>query len=221
CTITLEDVALQLSLIVDRPVITRFAIVPSKVNLCQSLLGKVPDKFKVRETKLGICHIVHVESRDVSSHATKCDVDQWLSTPIVIVGLVATTISMSQGDRPIYVPVGDEMWDVKVLLIVYVTVEMHETEQMLWQFRMQSITVCEQFFSADTTIVDDYLAWFRVVVKSHLLSLEGRSRQIWAKRSQGPPQHTRRGRDHTMGSSSVSAENALPVAAQYLGHFGP
>ncbi|MBA0659558.1 hypothetical protein Goklo_011679 [Gossypium klotzschianum] len=100
-------------------------------------------------------------------------------------------------------------------------VKWYEEHIVAWDCRIQSITVCEQFFSADTTIVDDYLAWFRVVVKSHLLSPEGRSRQIWAKRSQGSPQHTRRGRDYTMGSSSVSVENALPVAAQYSGHFGP
>ncbi|KAH1046401.1 hypothetical protein J1N35_037185 [Gossypium stocksii] len=46
CTITLEDVALQLSLPVDGPIITGSAIVPSKVGLCQSLLGKVSDKFE-------------------------------------------------------------------------------------------------------------------------------------------------------------------------------
>ncbi|MBA0749559.1 hypothetical protein Gogos_003471 [Gossypium gossypioides] len=64
---------------------------------------------------------------DASGQATECDVDQWLSAPVVVVGLVATTIFTSQGDRPIYVLVGDK--DVKVSLIVYATVEMHETYQ--------------------------------------------------------------------------------------------
>ncbi|MBA0721008.1 hypothetical protein Golax_008589, partial [Gossypium laxum] len=243
CTITLEDVALQLSLTVDRLVSTRSAIVPSKVNLCQSLLGKVPYKFKsVRETKLGICRIVHVESGDVSSHATKCDVDQWLSTSIVIVGLVATTISTSQGDRPIYVPVGGtivelrglhkDLEDIRLFLDQRSEAErqrislpsqdlkeLHKVD-MRGNDNIDWLKRYNEHMWPDTTMVNDYLAWFKVVVKSHLLSPEGRSRQIWAKRSQRPPQHTRRGRDHTTGLSFVSAKDALPVAAQYSGHFG-
>ncbi|MBA0866074.1 hypothetical protein Goshw_017653, partial [Gossypium schwendimanii] len=46
CTITLEDVALQLDLPMDEPVIIRATIVPSKKDLCAALLGKVPNKFK-------------------------------------------------------------------------------------------------------------------------------------------------------------------------------
>ncbi|MBA0826127.1 hypothetical protein Goarm_011011, partial [Gossypium armourianum] len=45
CTITLEDVALQLSLSVDGLVITRETIVPSKEDICTKLLEKVPNKF--------------------------------------------------------------------------------------------------------------------------------------------------------------------------------
>ncbi|XP_040942343.1 protein MAIN-LIKE 2-like [Gossypium hirsutum] len=46
CTITLEDVALQLGLPVDGLVIMGSAIVLGKVGLCQSLLGNVSDKFE-------------------------------------------------------------------------------------------------------------------------------------------------------------------------------
>ncbi|KAH1097026.1 hypothetical protein J1N35_013947, partial [Gossypium stocksii] len=46
CTITLKDVVLQIGLAVDEPVITGSAIVPSKVTLCQSLLGNVLKKFE-------------------------------------------------------------------------------------------------------------------------------------------------------------------------------
>ncbi|MBA0779706.1 hypothetical protein Gotri_003920 [Gossypium trilobum] len=46
CTITLEDIALQLGLPMDGPIITRFEIVSNKVTFCRSLLGKVPDKFE-------------------------------------------------------------------------------------------------------------------------------------------------------------------------------
>ncbi|KAA3453252.1 serine/threonine-protein phosphatase 7 long form-like protein [Gossypium australe] len=46
CTVTLEDVALQLDLPVDGPVIMGATIVPNKEDLCAALLGKVPNKFK-------------------------------------------------------------------------------------------------------------------------------------------------------------------------------
>ncbi|MBA0739385.1 hypothetical protein Gogos_012663 [Gossypium gossypioides] len=46
CTITLEDVALQLDLLVDGPVATGSMIVLDKVTLCRSLLEKVPNKFE-------------------------------------------------------------------------------------------------------------------------------------------------------------------------------
>ncbi|KAH1114285.1 hypothetical protein J1N35_007663 [Gossypium stocksii] len=45
CTITLEDVALQLILSVNGSVITGSTIVPSKVDLCRAILGKVPNRF--------------------------------------------------------------------------------------------------------------------------------------------------------------------------------
>ncbi|KAH1108281.1 hypothetical protein J1N35_012049 [Gossypium stocksii] len=46
CTITLEDVALQLGLPIDRLVITRTTIVPSKKDICEAFLGKVSTKFQ-------------------------------------------------------------------------------------------------------------------------------------------------------------------------------
>ncbi|KAK5825165.1 hypothetical protein PVK06_019970 [Gossypium arboreum] len=44
-TITLENMALQLGLSVDVSVVIGAAIIPSKVDLCAALLGKVPNKF--------------------------------------------------------------------------------------------------------------------------------------------------------------------------------
>ncbi|MBA0783783.1 hypothetical protein Gotri_001439 [Gossypium trilobum] len=45
CTITLEDVALQLGLPVDEPVVTRSTIIPDKEDICKAFLGKVSNKF--------------------------------------------------------------------------------------------------------------------------------------------------------------------------------
>ncbi|PPD85531.1 hypothetical protein GOBAR_DD17531 [Gossypium barbadense] len=52
----------------------------------------------------------------------------------------------------------------------------HEEHIEAWDRRMQSIHVHQQFFSVDTTTVDDYLAWFKAVSNSYLLSLEEKSR---------------------------------------------
>ncbi|PPD93408.1 hypothetical protein GOBAR_DD09654 [Gossypium barbadense] len=46
CTITLENVALQLSLSVDGSIVTRSIIVPGKENHCVTLFGKVSNSFK-------------------------------------------------------------------------------------------------------------------------------------------------------------------------------
>ncbi|MFQ6659319.1 hypothetical protein Gotur_028246 [Gossypium turneri] len=45
CTITLEDVVLQLGLLVDGSVVTVATTVSGKEDLCVRLLGKVPKKF--------------------------------------------------------------------------------------------------------------------------------------------------------------------------------
>ncbi|MBA0751892.1 hypothetical protein Gogos_000784 [Gossypium gossypioides] len=46
CTITLEDIALQLGLLVDGPVVIGSVVVPSKKDLCEAFLGKVLRKFQ-------------------------------------------------------------------------------------------------------------------------------------------------------------------------------
>ncbi|MBA0660229.1 hypothetical protein Goklo_012271, partial [Gossypium klotzschianum] len=46
CTITLEDVALQLGLQVDVAVVTGLVVVPGKEDLYETFLGKVPNKFQ-------------------------------------------------------------------------------------------------------------------------------------------------------------------------------
>ncbi|KAH1129915.1 hypothetical protein J1N35_001293 [Gossypium stocksii] len=45
CTITLEDIALQLSLQVDGSIIMGLAIVGGWSGICEQLLGKVPERF--------------------------------------------------------------------------------------------------------------------------------------------------------------------------------
>lgn len=95
----------------------------------------------------------------------------------------------------------------------------HKEHIEVWDRRMQSIPIREQFFSMDTAATDDYLAWFRTTDKLYMLSPEERSWQIRVKRSRRMPEHTRKGYDYTTSSSSALAKGALPMAAQYLGHF--
>ncbi|MBA0726537.1 hypothetical protein Golax_002360 [Gossypium laxum] len=114
------------------PIIMGSGIISDKVTLYRPLLEKVPNKFEGgrilmnwlkdnfveflkdpedqtnEETKLGIFRIVHVISGDVSGHKLEVGIDQWLFISTVVVGLVATTISTSEGDRPIYILVGDK-----------------------------------------------------------------------------------------------------------------
>ncbi|MBA0660615.1 hypothetical protein Goklo_012603, partial [Gossypium klotzschianum] len=46
CTITLKDVALQLGLLVDGPIIIRLVVVLGKKDFCEEFLGKVLNKFQ-------------------------------------------------------------------------------------------------------------------------------------------------------------------------------
>ncbi|MBA0789455.1 hypothetical protein Gotri_027553 [Gossypium trilobum] len=125
CTITLKDVALQLSLSVDGLVVTRLAVIPGKEDLCLTYLGKAattPSGFQImRTTELGIGRVDQVVPKDV-----------------LVVGLVATTVSTSPSEPPIHVPIGDK--DAKVSLTVYAMVEMHKLNQVMRQFgRRQQI----------------------------------------------------------------------------------
>ncbi|KAH1091634.1 hypothetical protein J1N35_018891 [Gossypium stocksii] len=52
CIITLEDIVLQLSLPIDKSIITGSAVILGKVDLCRALLGKVPDKFEGGQTSI-------------------------------------------------------------------------------------------------------------------------------------------------------------------------
>ncbi|KAK5775471.1 hypothetical protein PVK06_043366 [Gossypium arboreum] len=127
------------------------------------------------KTKFGIVHFVYVILEDVSGHNIEYNVDQWLSSPTAVIGLVVTTVSISQSGtmgrvtwdyprswkilgvvRPMLgnefewmsyantdiiscilpkVLANRKMWEAKVSLVVYTTVEMYKLDQMLLQFK--------------------------------------------------------------------------------------
>ncbi|KAG8503651.1 hypothetical protein CXB51_001637 [Gossypium anomalum] len=123
CTITLKDVALQLSLLVDGSIITGSAVVLGKVDLCRALLGKVSDKFEggwistnwlgnnfdklPKDRTKGVIEqytpSIHYEVNWGHFNARK------VSNFGALVDLVTTIVSTAQSDQLIHVPVGDEI----------------------------------------------------------------------------------------------------------------
>ncbi|MBA0753523.1 hypothetical protein Gogos_000020, partial [Gossypium gossypioides] len=66
--------------------------------------------------------------------------------------------------------VNPNAWHIKVPLVVYATVEMHEANRVLRQFRFQqSISVLACY--------PDYMSWFRIHGKPYLLEEEARRRR--------------------------------------------
>ncbi|MBA0625250.1 hypothetical protein Godav_010473 [Gossypium davidsonii] len=140
--------ALQLDLLVDGPIVTGEAIILHKDDLCATLLGKVSNKFD------GYWILMNWLAKNFEKflpHAIE------LSAFAAVVGMVATTISTSPSEQPIYVSDGDkfewmsyadidiisyilskvlanrEMWDANVSFIVHAIVEMHESDRVIWQ----------------------------------------------------------------------------------------
>ncbi|MBA0688460.1 hypothetical protein Goari_006247, partial [Gossypium aridum] len=175
CIITLEDLELQLSLLVDGSVVTGSVIVPSKK---EALLGKVPNSFEGGQVRMKWWE---TNFKKLPPHATDvvattpCELQRMRKTELGIssvgyvvpgvvslVGLVATTVSMSLVSDPYMFSLVtrlnhelsyagqldqlkdirlllnqpsevERMWDAKVSFIVYATIEMHESDQVdLW-----------------------------------------------------------------------------------------
>ncbi|MFQ6662162.1 hypothetical protein Gotur_030066 [Gossypium turneri] len=107
-------------------------------------------------------------------------------------GLIATIISTSQGDRSIHVPIGNE---------VELWVELRGTTR---EARIYYIIVRSTLRSRG---------------KLYLLPLEVRCRKIRAKRQHQLPQQHRKGCGHPSGSLSTPVEDAPPVATQCPSQF--
>ncbi|MFQ6647600.1 hypothetical protein Gotur_021893 [Gossypium turneri] len=83
CTITLEDIALQVGLPVGGPVVMGAVVIPGKEDIYKAFLGKVLNKFQ--------------------------DVNQWLPAPAAAMDVVVATIFTSPSKRPLYIPIGDNV----------------------------------------------------------------------------------------------------------------
>ncbi|MBA0857711.1 hypothetical protein Goshw_016028 [Gossypium schwendimanii] len=111
-----------------------------------------------RRTQLGVRCVGDIIPRDVSGDATRKNQNCWLPFTTTIMGLILISIVTSSSELlfewtpyedPIIrevIPeeflVNPNVWHVKVPLVVYAIVEMHETDRVLLQFEFrQSIPV--------------------------------------------------------------------------------
>ncbi|MBA0741946.1 hypothetical protein Gogos_015063, partial [Gossypium gossypioides] len=155
CAITLEDVHLQLELLVDGSIVTRSIQkwldyeelsqhwmrirLKSKENdtlECTSFRSS----GKSGQTQLRVRCVGNIVPRDVSVNATKKNQNWWLHFTTAIMSVIPIFFFTSLSELPVYIPTCN-----KVSLVVYATIEMHETDRVLRQFEFQqSILVAPQ-----------------------------------------------------------------------------
>ncbi|MBA0568329.1 hypothetical protein Golob_005831 [Gossypium lobatum] len=122
CTITPENIALQLSLSVDRPFVTGSVVVPDKEGLCEAFLGKVLDKWNHGASYVGLPKQLE-DIRLLLDQRSKAEFE-WM--PYVESDIIKYVL-------PKFLVI-QSMWDANVLLIVYATMEMHESDRVIQQF---------------------------------------------------------------------------------------
>ncbi|KAG8480813.1 hypothetical protein CXB51_025545 [Gossypium anomalum] len=140
CTITLEDMALQLGLSVDGRVVTERVIVTDKEDLCDTLLGKVSNKFqcdrieikwlednfgeldeytitleKERYARAFILRLIGGLLMPKKSQIL-VHISRWLPTPAAVIGVVAATIFTSLSRRTLYIPTSDKLENIRLQL---------------------------------------------------------------------------------------------------------
>ncbi|KAH1130787.1 hypothetical protein J1N35_002165 [Gossypium stocksii] len=128
-------------------------------------------------------------------------------------------------------------WHVKVPLLSYAKVEIHQSDRVLSQFRFrQLIPVAPEVFNDETKLtygncirigrdtghtiskcgkielayVPEYMPWFRIHGKPYLLSDEERRRQIHAQRERRGPLNSRR-RDDDASPSTAPTRSLGPT----------
>ncbi|MBA0729158.1 hypothetical protein Golax_025926, partial [Gossypium laxum] len=147
CTITLENVALQLSLSVDGSIVTRSVIVLGKENLCATLFGKVLNSFEGGWARM---KWLETNFKKLPPHAIDNQIRYQLMVAcfccsrrpssdyhFYILDFNGCHMPYADTDIISYIPLkllaNRRMWDSNVLLIVYATVEMYESDRVMWQ----------------------------------------------------------------------------------------
>ncbi|MBA0823507.1 hypothetical protein Goarm_020234, partial [Gossypium armourianum] len=154
CTITFENITLQLSLAMDGPFVTGAVIIPGKEDLCETFLGKIL-KFcthkvattsgrlqRMWSTELGISCVGHVVPGvswawwrlpflrpRVDTPYTFSLVTRWNHGPRYV------GLPEQLKDIRLLLDQRSKFEDVKVFLVVYTTMEMHESDRVMLQFK--------------------------------------------------------------------------------------
>ncbi|KAG8483347.1 hypothetical protein CXB51_022549 [Gossypium anomalum] len=117
----------------------------------------------------------------------------------------------------------DQRSEAEVPLVNYATVEMHQSDRVLRQFRFRQpiplapeenrydyIPTRELTIVPELACVAEYMPWFRIHGKLYLLSEEERRRQIRAQRKRRGPLNPRR-RDDDAGPSTAPTQSSGPT----------
>ncbi|KAG8486536.1 hypothetical protein CXB51_020002 [Gossypium anomalum] len=124
-----------------------------------------------------------------------------------------TSIRTIIGSRTIRAVIPDEffqnpnVWHVKVPLVNYAIVEMHQSDR---ENRYDYIPTQEPIIVPKLACVAEYMPWFKIHGKPYLLSEEKRRRQIRAQRERRSPLNPRR-RDDDTGPSTVPIQSSGPT----------
>ncbi|MFQ6657991.1 hypothetical protein Gotur_027448, partial [Gossypium turneri] len=176
---------------------------------------------------------------------------------------VSLSIFTSSSGPPVYIPTHNETpyedsairtiipdeyfqnpnaWHVKVPLVNFTTVEMHQSDRVLrqfgfrqsilvalelyyirmWEDRYDYIPTREPIIVSKLACVPEYMPWFRIHGKPYLLSAEERQRQLRVQRERRVPLNPRRRDDdaslstrlrHSPGPSSTPIQSPGPATA--------
>ncbi|MFQ6651823.1 hypothetical protein Gotur_023996 [Gossypium turneri] len=196
CTITLEDVALQLGLRVNGPMLPTpttvmgvVAVTISTSSSEQPLYVPIGDKVEPWAELHGTIGIAQRYPAIFESMSyVDPDIIECVSLEFFVI---------------------QSMQDAKVSLIVYATTnknwrDYHNKYINIWDRTIEFLPICELVFSSDTVACLEYIPWFRVVGKSYLLSVKCRSK----------------GGDTTK-LSPTPTQQVPPTATPYLDQFTP
>ncbi|MBA0848556.1 hypothetical protein Goshw_003878 [Gossypium schwendimanii] len=230
CTITLEDIMLQLELSVDGRVVTGSMIVPGKFDLCKAMLGKVLDKFDGGQISINSLEdnfeelledpteeVATISSGLQSMRKTKLEICRLIHVTLGAVSSHGTQYDVNRWNhKPSYMGLFEELEDFRLLLD-----QCSEAEFEWMSYANTVIISCippevfanREMWDAKVEAVD-----FATIARHKEATVGGHVNSVKGAMTT-PQQQCRRGYGHMMGSSSTSTEEALPFSMQYQGTY--
>ncbi|MBA0738068.1 hypothetical protein Gogos_011480 [Gossypium gossypioides] len=185
---------------------TGLAVVPSKKDICEAFLGKVPNKFQGDWIEIKKQNRIRCQSMVACfcyNRGPGGDYHFYV---------------LEWNHGPSYVELPNQLEDIRLLLaqrskadlIVYAMVEMHESDQVMRPFGWR------QQISPPRRNMDEL---HNTRGKPYLLSIEVSSRQIRQKSERRRPQQCRSKRCHMSSLSSTLTEQASPMSTPHPNQF--